>query len=68
MKSLGRYDASVEFEPEINEREVILEHNYVIQGDETGNLVYKEDVINAFSYGPQLVPISLILEAGSKVL
>jgi hypothetical protein len=39
----------------------------VVQGDEAGNLVNKEDVINAFSYGPQLVPISSILEAGSKV-
>jgi hypothetical protein len=57
----------VAFDPAITDKEVILEHNYVVQGDEAANLVAKEDVINAFSYGPQLVPISSILEAGSKI-
>ena len=50
------------------EKEVIVETNYVLQGDESGKLVDKENIINAFYYGPQLVPISPILEAGSKIL
>ena len=49
------------------EKEIILENNYVVQGDETGKIVDKEDLINAYHYGPQLVPISPILEAGAKV-
>jgi hypothetical protein len=57
----------VPFEAAIAEKEVIIETNYVVQGDESGSIVPKEDIINAFSYGPQLVPISSILEAGSKV-
>lgn len=40
----------------------------MVQGDETGSIVQSEDIINAYHYGPQLVPISNILEAGSKVL
>jgi len=27
----------------------------------------KENIVNAFMYGPQLVPISPILEAGTKM-
>ena len=57
------------FEPLIpKEKEVLLETNYVIQGDETGHIVDKENIMNAYHYGPQLVPISPILEAGSKIL
>lgn len=50
------------------EKEVIIENNFVMQGDESGKLVDKENVMNAYYYGPQLVPISPILEAGSKIL
>jgi ATP-dependent DNA helicase 2 subunit 2 len=59
----------VAFDPVIpKEKEVILETNYVVQGDEAGSIIDKENIINAYYYGPQLVPISPILEAGSKVL
>lgn len=49
------------------EKEIIIETNYVVQGDESGELVDKESIMNAFYYGPQLVPISTLLEAGAKV-
>lgn len=55
------------FEPAITHREVIIETNYVVQGDETGRIVDPDNIINAFFYGPQLVPITPLLEAGSKV-
>jgi hypothetical protein len=58
----------VEFDPKIpQDKEVIVEANYIVQGDENGSIVDKENIINAYSYGPQLVPISTILEAGSKI-
>lgn len=44
-----------------DKKDVILEYNYVIQGDESGKIVDKENIMNAFYYGPQLVPISPIL-------
>lgn len=46
---------------------MIVETNYILQGDNETQIVDKENIINAFSYGPQLVPISSILEAGSKI-
>lgn len=56
------------FEREITDKkDVILEHNYVIQGDESGKIVDKENIINAYYYGPQLVPMSSVLEAGTKI-
>lgn len=68
LKSLERYDTSVPFNPIIpKEKEIILETNYAVQGDETGKIVEPDNIINAFNYGPQLVPISSILEAGSKI-
>ena len=40
LKSLARYDASVPFDPVIpKEKEVILETNYAVQGDESGKIV-----------------------------
>lgn len=64
---MARYDASVEFDPQITQKEVIIETNYVVQGDETGKIVDHDNIINAFFYGPQLVPITPLLEAGSKI-
>ncbi len=56
------------FDPVVpKQKEVIVEYNYVIKGDESGQIADKENIINAYLYGPQLVPISPILEAGSKV-
>lgn len=56
------------FDPLIpKEKEIILETNYIVQGDESGKIVEPDNIINAYNYGPQLVPISPILEAGSKI-
>lgn len=52
----------MDFDPIIpKEKEIILETNYVVQGDETGKIIDKENIMNAYYYGPQLVPISPIL-------
>ena len=41
--------------------------SYVIEGDETGATVDKEKQINAYPYGPNLIPVSGLMEAGAKV-
>lgn len=59
---------TVPFEPIITEKkEVWTEINYIVKGDESGQIVEKENIINAYFYGHQLVPISPILEAGSRI-
>lgn len=40
--------------------------SYIVQGDETSTEVERENQMNAYSYGPHLVPISSILETQAK--
>ena len=41
--------------------------SYIVQGDKTGTLVEQENIVNAYPYGPNLVPISEMLENGSRI-
>ncbi len=48
LKSLAKYDATKEFNPQIEkEKDIITETNYIVQGDKTGTLVEKENITNA---------------------
>lgn len=38
-----------------------------MEGDENGTVVDKENQINAYPYGPNLIPISGLMEAGMKI-
>lgn len=62
LKSLAKYDINAPFNPEITRnKEIIMVISYIIQGDETNTEIEKENQMNAYSYGPHLVPISDIL-------
>jgi ATP-dependent DNA helicase 2 subunit 2 len=67
MKSLAKYDVNVPFDPVLRKgKEILTEISYIIQGDETNTNVPPEDRMNAYAYGPHLVPISGILEHDAK--
>lgn len=60
---------TVPFDPMLTkEKDVIPDVVYTIAGDDSGAIVDKDNQVNAYSYGPHLVPISGILEQGSKIL
>ena len=68
LKSLAKYDTTKEFNPTITkEKEIIAEVSYIVQGDKTGTLVEKENIVNAYPYGPHLIPISEMLENGMRI-
>lgn len=67
LKSLAKYDINTPFNPEITRtKEIVMVISYIIQGDETNTEIEKENQMNAYSYGPHLVPISDILERDAK--
>ena len=67
MKSLAKYNTGVAFDPKIAKgKEITTDVSYIIQGDETNSNIEADNRMNAYPYGPQLVPISGILEQDSK--
>jgi hypothetical protein len=67
LRSLAKYDVNQPFVPEISkEKEITTRVSYIVQGDETSTEVERENQMNAYSYGPHLVPISAILESQAK--
>ena len=67
MKSLAKYNMNEPFNPQVTkEKDVFISNHYIVQGDETNEPVENEYRMNAYAYGPQLVPVSHILESDSK--
>ena len=68
LKSLQKYDLTLPWDPRIPEgKEITNDISHVIEGDETGAVVDKEKQINAYPYGPNLIPVSGLMEAGAKI-
>lgn len=68
LKSLQKYDTTVPWNSDIpEEKEIINDVVHTVEGDEAGKVVDKDDQINAYPYGPNLIPISGLMEAGMKV-
>jgi hypothetical protein len=68
MKSLQKYDMSQPWDPKISDKkEIVNDVSYMVEGDETGTVVDKDKMINAFPYGPNFIPIPSMLENGAKI-
>lgn len=65
LKSLQKYDINQPFNQHLSkEKEIRTEITYIVQGDETGAAV--EHMVNAYQYGPHLVPIPAEVETHMK--
>ena len=66
LPSLKKYSMVAPYSDQINTNEVKNDGAFYIQDDPNMNPVEKENIIKAYQYGKQIVPIDAIMEEKMK--
>ena len=62
MSSLKKYNTKEAFSSNEKDNSIRVESIYHVDGDATGDVIPEDNVISGYRYGPNIVPISPILE------